>query len=513
MNGIDHAPGTHFYDGKAMTLDSSPARDLRARARQAMLEAGFALDLPPAAAAEAAALDQSQIAAQATQVRDLRALLWSSIDNADSRDLDQVEFAERLPSGEIRLLIGIADVDAFVSAGSAIDRHAAANATSVYTGVVTFPMLPEHLSTNLTSLIAGADRLALVVEFVIGDPAAGSSQSDEPRAPDVYRALVHNHAKLDYVTTGAWLEKSGNAPPELAAIPGLEAQLRLQDQAAEWLRALRRRNGALDLETIEAHLVAADGVVLDLTVQHKSRARYLIESLMIAANSVMAAFLEDRGVPVIERVVRTPTRWPRIVELAATFGEQLPTMPNVRALSDFMERRKQADPAHFPDLSLAVVKLLGAGEYTLVLPGQDDVSHFGLAAQDYTHATAPNRRYADLITQRLLKATLAQLPAPYTNAELAAIAELCNERNSAAKKVERRMRKTASVALMAGKIGATFDAIVTGAADKGTFVRLLAPPVEGRVVRGEQGLDVGDQTRVRLVATDAAKGFIDFERV
>lgn len=496
-----------------MTLDSTPARDLRVIARQAMLEAGFAPDVPPAASAEAAALDQAQIVAQAGKVRDLRGLLWSSIDNADSRDLDQVEFAEQLPTGEIRLLIGIADVDAFVPAGSVIDRHAATNATSVYTGVVTFPMLPERLSTDLTSLIAGADRLAIVVEFVVDAPAADSSHSGEPRASDIYRALVHNHAKLDYATTGAWLEDRGGAPPELAAIPGLEAQLRLQDRAAEWLRALRRRNGALDLETIEASLVAADGVVLDLTVQHKNRARYLIESLMIAANSVIVTFLEDRGVPAIERVVRTPARWPRIVELAAMFGEQLPATPDSRALSDFMERRKQADLAHFPDLSLAVVKLLGAGEYTLVLPGQDDASHFGLAAQDYTHATAPNRRYADLATQRLLKATLAKLPVPYTNAELAASAERCNERDRAAKKVERRMRKTAAVALMAGRIGEIFDAIVTGAADKGTFVRLLAPPVEGRVVRGEQSLDVGDQTRVRLVATDAAKGFIDFERV
>jgi exoribonuclease-2 len=478
-----------------------------------MLEAGFAPDVPPDAAAEAAALDPARVGAQATGLRDLRGLLWSSIDNAESRDLDQVEFAEQLPSGEIRLLVGIADVDAFVPAGSAIDRHAAANATSVYTGVETFPMLPERLSTDLTSLIAGADRLAVVIEFVVGDPAATSSQHDQPHATDIYRALVHNYAKLDYVTVGGWLEGRAAAPPQLAATPELAAQLRLQDQAAEWLHELRRRNGALDLETTEASLVTADGVVLDLTVQHKNRARYLIESLMIAANSVMAAFLEDRSVPVIERVVREPARWPRIVELAATLGEHLPAAPDSRALADFMERRKQADQLHFPDLSLAVVKLLGAGEYTLVLPGQDDASHFGLAAQDYTHATAPNRRYADLVTQRLLKATLAQLPPPYTNEQLAAIAEQCNERDHAAKKVERLMRKTAAVALMAGRVGETFGAIVTGVADKGTFVRLLAPPVEGRVVRGEQGLDVGDQTRVRLVATNYEKGFIDFERV
>jgi VacB/RNase II family 3'-5' exoribonuclease len=495
-----------------MTADSS-SRDLRAIAGQAMLEAGFVLGLPADAAAQVAALGSDPIAAPPPHVRDLRELLWSSIDNSDSRDLDQVEFVERLASGDLRVLVGIADVDALVPAGSAIDRHAAANATSVYTGVVTFPMLPERLSTDLTSLREGADRLAVVVEFAIGDPANRTSQASQPRAGEVYRALVRNHAKLDYETVGPWLEGSAPAPPELAAAPGLEDQLRLQDRATEWLRELRRRNGALDLETIEASVVADDGVVVDLAVRHKNRARYLIESLMIAANSVMAGLLEGRGSPAIERVVRTPTRWPRIVELAATFGEALPSAPDSRALADFMERRKQADPAHFADLSLAVVKLLGAGEYTLVLPGLDDASHFGLAAQDYTHATAPNRRYADLVTQRLVKASLAGAPVPYSNAELEAIAERCNERDRAAKKVERRMRKTAAVALMAGRIGETFDAIVTGAAPKGTFVRLLAPPVEGRVVRGEQGLDVGDQARVRLVATDYEKGFIDFERV
>jgi len=496
-----------------MTLARIPSHDLRAIAHKAMLEAGFAPDLPPDVAAEVAALDAHPIAAAASQARDLRRLLWSSIDNADSRDLDQVEFVERLPSGEIRVLVGIADVDAFVAAGSAIDRHAATNATSVYTGVVTFPMLPERLSTDLTSLHEGADRLAVVVEFVIGEPAAGGGQAGQPRAAEVYRALVHNHARLDYATVGPWLEGSAPAPPELAAVPGLETQLHLQDQATEWLRELRRRNGALDLDTIEASVVAADGVVVDLTVRHKNRARYLIESLMIAANSMMVGLLEQRGSPAIERVIRAPLRWPRIVELAATFGEALPAEPDSRTLADFMERRKQADPAHFPDLSLAVVKLLGAGEYTLVLPGLDDASHFGLAAQDYTHATAPNRRYADLVTQRLIKAALADAPIPYSNAELEAIAQRCNERDRAAKKVERRMRKTAAVALMAGRIGESFDAIVTGAAAKGTFVRLIAPPVEGRVVRGEQGLDVGDQTRVRLIATDYEKGYIDFERV
>jgi exoribonuclease-2 len=488
-----------------MRLNHPPARDLRAIAHDVMLEAGFLPDFPPNVAAEATSLGgDPPVGSDDPSIRDLRLLLWSSVDNSDSRDLDQVEFAESLPSGDIRVLVGIADVDAFVHAGSAIDRHAAGNTTSVYTGVVTYPMLPERLSNDLTSLLEGADRLAMVIEFVVGEDG-------ELRSSEVYRARVHNHARLDYESVGGWLE-GGRIPPKLANTPGLEAQLHLQDDATERLRELRIRNGALDLETIEASLVTADGAVVDLIVKQKNRARYLIESLMIAANSVMTSFLEDRGSLAIERVVETPERWPRIVELAATYGERLPDAPTARALADFLARRKQADPAHFPDLSLAVVKLLGSGKYSVVRPGEDEVSHFGLAVQDYTHATAPNRRYADLVTQRLLKATLAQAPAPYTEPELEAIVERCTERDRAAKKVERRMRKVAATALMGQRLGETFDAIVTGAAAKSTFVRLIAPPVEGRVVRGEQGLDVGDKVRVRLIATDPEQGFIDFER-
>lgn len=478
--------------------------DLRAIARQAMLDAGFEPDLPPAAAAEARALNPWR-PPDSGHVRDLRGLLWSSIDNVESRDLDQVEYAEQLPNGDIRVLVGIADVDALVPAGSAIDRHAAANTTSVYAGVATFPMLPERLSTDLTSLIEGADRPAIVIEFVVAqDGAIGSSE--------VYRAAVRNHAKLDYEAVGAWLE-GGAQPAKVGAIAGLAEQLRLQDQATDRLGELRVRNGALDLETIEANVVTDDGAVVDLTVRHKTRARELIENLMIAANGVMAALLEDSGRAAIQRVVRTPERWPRIVELAASLGGQLPGAPDARALADFLAARRRADPDHFPDLSLSVVKLLGAGEYALVEPGVEHAGHFGLAVQDYTHATAPNRRYADLIIQRLLKALLDRRPAPYTPDELAAIAARCTERDKAAKKVERRMRKYAAVALMRQRVGDVFDAIVTGASPKGTYVRLLAPPVEGRVVRGERGLDVGDHTRVRLVGVDDERGFIDFARV
>jgi exoribonuclease-2 len=477
--------------------------DLRAIARQAMLDEGFAPDLPPDAAAEAQALVEWQFGPDAG--RDLRALLWSSIDNIDSRDLDQIEYAERQPNGDIRLLVGIADVDALAPAGSAIDRHAAENTTSVYAGVATFPMLPARLSTDLTSLAEGEDRPAIVIEFLV-------AENGTLRSSTVYRAAVHNHARLDYESVGAWLE-GGVRPPRVGATPGLAEQLRLQDEAAERLGELRVSRGALDLETIEANVITANGDVVDLTVRHKTRARYLIENLMIAANGVMAELLEQGGRPAIQRIVRAPERWPRLVELAESYGGHLPPEPDARALADFMARRRRADPDGFPDLSLAVVKLLGSGEYAVVGPGVESAGHFGLAVQDYTHATAPNRRYADLLIQRLLKAQLAGQPAPYSAEELAALAARCTERDKAAKKVERRMRKYAAVALMRRRIGQVFEAIVTGASPKGTYVRLLAPPVEGRVVRGEAGMDVGDRERVRLVGVDEDRGFIDFARV
>jgi exoribonuclease-2 len=479
--------------------------DLRAVAYQALLDAGFAPDIPPDVEREVQAIDERRQAALGPSARDLRSLLWSSIDNPESRDLDQAEVAERQPGGEIRVLVAIADVDAFVPAGSATDRHAAENATSVYTGVATFPMLPERLSNDLTSLVEGEDRLTIVIDLLVGED--GSVQEST-----VCRAVIRNHAKLDYEAVGAWLEGAA-APDKIAANAGLEQQLRLQDEATGRLRELRRSKGALDLETIEASTVVVDGAVVDLTVKHKNRARYLIESFMIGANSTMAAFLARRGVPAIQRVVRSPERWPRIVEIAASLGVQLPAEPDSRALAGFLAQQRAADPEHFPDLSLAIVKLLGSGQYDVVEPGVDHPGHFGLAAHDYTHATAPNRRYADLVMQRLLKAALADQSPPYTVAELGAIAARCTERDKAAKKVELRMRKVAAAALLSGRIGEVFDAIVTGVTEKGTFARLLAPPAEGRVVRGEQGLDVGDRARLRLVATDPSRGYIDFERV
>lgn len=475
-------------------------------ARRAMIENGFEPDMPPEVEHELQSLSNKLPPdLDDPKVRDMRSVLWSSIDNHDSRDLDQIEFVERLPGGDIRLMIGIADVDAFVPRGSAIDRHALHTTTSIYTGVHVFPMLPVELSNHTTSLLEDVDRLCIVIELVVD--AEGEVPSNR-----VYRARVRNHAKLVYERVGAWLEGHAPLPPEVSKVAGLEEQLRLQDEVTERLRTLRRRNGALNLQTIEAKTVAVGGRVVDLVASEHNRARDIIESFMVAANTEMAQLLEAEGLPSIRRVVRSPERWPRIAEIARGFGENLPDEPDSRALAAFLTRRKAADPLHFPDLSLSIVKLMGPGEYVLERAGAEGEGHFGLAVHDYTHSTAPNRRYPDLVTQRLLKAVIARRPAPYTEAELRDIAERCTEREDAARKVERLMRKASAAVLLGERIGDTFDAIVTGVSNKGTFVRLIAPPAEGRVVRGEEGMDVGDKVRVKLLATEPERGFIDFAR-
>ena len=472
-------------------------------ARRAMIEQGLAPDFPPAALEELEAIS-APAAGGAPSSRDLRALVWASIDNDDSRDLDQLSVADALPDGACRILVAIADVDALASKGSAIDGHAEQNTTSVYTAARIFPMLPEKLSTGLTSLNEGEDRQALVVEMVV--EAAGST-----RAPEVYRATVRNQAKLAYNSVAAWMDGRGAMPEGVARVGGLDANLRLQDQAAARLRTLRHRLGALELETLEPKALFAGDAISDLVLDPKNRAKELIEDLMVAANGVTARFLEARGLPSLRRVVRSPERWPRIVALAAEHGDALPPEPDARALNEFLARRRQADPGSFPDLSLAVVKLLGRGEY-VVEAGAGTEGHFGLAVKDYAHSTAPNRRYPDLVTQRLLKAALEGRASPYGTAELEALARHCTQQEDAANKVERRVRKSAAALLLSSRIGERFDAIVTGASDKGTWVRLLRPPVEGRVVRGFEGLDVGARTRVELIHTDVAQGFIDFAR-
>jgi VacB/RNase II family 3'-5' exoribonuclease len=477
--------------------------DLKARAHQAMLDAGFHPDFSANISRETQTLREAP--PKNSAVRDLRSLLWSSIDNDSSLDLDQVEYAEKLPDGSTRLLVGIADVDASVPKGSATDEHAAAETTSVYTGVATFPMLPDVLSTDLTSLRDAQDRLAIVIELQVLD-------SGEVKGHDVYPAWLHNRAKLAYNSTGAWLEGRGPIPPAIATVPGMEAQLRLQLETSVRLRNLRRQHGALTFGSLEATPVVQNGEVKDLAVNRHTVAEDIIESFMVGANVAMAQYLRQRGARSLRRVVRTPKRWDGIQLIAEKFGVKLPAAPDPRTLSDFLAQRQAADPAHFPDLSLSIVKLLGPGEYIVETPGAEHEGHFGLAVQDYTHSTAPNRRYADLVTQRLLKATSTNVPGPYSEAELSAIATHCTERENAAKKVERLMRKVAAACLLNQHIGEVFDGVVTGASPKGTYVRLLKKPAEGRVTRGAQGLNVGDTVRVKLISVNIAQGFIDFER-
>ncbi len=469
-----------------------------------MLERGLLPDFSAAVLAETSAIGEAAAAA-GPSVRDLRALPWASIDNDDSRDLDQLSVSEPLTGGAARILVAVADVDASVAAGSAIDGHARTNTTSVYTAAQTFPMLPERLSTDLTSLGEDRDRLAIVADLVVAADGEVTSSA-------VYRAAVVNRAKLTYDGVAAWLTGAAPAPPRVASVPGLAEQLRTQDRVAQAMRSLRHRQGALSLETVEPRAVFEGEALRELRPAEKNRAKELIEDFMIAANGATAAFLERSGFPSLRRVLRSPERWERIVALAAAVGEHLPEQASSAALGEFLARRRQADPERFPDLSLSVVKLLGSGEYALELPGQRSEGHFGLAVKDYTHSTAPNRRYPDLLTQRLLKAALRGDAVPYPEEELAALARHCTVQEDGAAKVERQVRKSAAALLLAPRIGARFDGIVTGASQKGTWVRVARPPVEGKVVRGFEGLDVGDRVRVELVHTDVERGFIDFVR-
>jgi VacB/RNase II family 3'-5' exoribonuclease len=483
---------------------TSMRSDLQRIAHRAMLDRGLAPEFSAAEMAEARGLDPG-IGPLDPKTRDLRGLLWASIDNDDSRDLDQLTVAEAISPAETRILIAIADVDAKVKQGSALDHHARTNTTSVYTDARIFPMLPELLSTDLTSLNEGQERLALVVEMIVD----GEGQVTQG---ELTRAVVVNRAKLAYDAVAAWLEGKSDPPAKLAAVPGLAENLRLQDRVAQALRRRRHAQGALELETLEPRAVFQGDAVSDLRLDQQNRAKQLIEDFMVAANVTAAHFLEKKGFSSVRRVLRSPERWERIVELALTHGTQLPGEPDARALEDFLAARRKADPDHFPDLSLAVVKLLGRGEYALETPGGRATEHFGLAVRDYTHSTAPNRRFPDLLTQRLVKAALADRPPPYPNDELAALAQHCTVAEDAAAKVERQVRKSAAALLLQARIGQTFEAFVTGASIKGTWVRVLSPPVEGRVVRGFEGLDVGDRVTVKLEHTDVERGFIDFSR-
>ena len=487
---------------RRMRPHDADTNELRGIARRVMKERGLLPDFSAEVRAEMNAITHAATQSDPA-IRDLRRLPWASIDNDDSRDLDQLSVAVPLSDGLVNILIAIADVDASVKPGSAIDSHARTNTTSVYTAAEIFPMLPEKLSTDLTSLGENAERLAVVVEMTI-DPNGAMTASG------IERAVVVNHAKLAYDSVAAWLDGVASAPAKIAEVEGLDGQLRLQDRVAQSLRRVRERRGALELATTEARAVYDDGVLTDLRPDERNRAKDLIEDFMIAANGVTAQFLERKGVASLRRVLRSPERWDRIVALAAGLGEHLPPSPDAVALSAFLHARRLADPARFPDVSLSVVKLLGRGEYVVELPGQRAEGHFGLAVSDYTHSTAPNRRFPDLVTQRMLKAALAGGPPPYATDELVALAQHCTEQEDNAAKVERQVRKSAAALLLAPRTGEQFDGIVTGASEKGTWVRIAHPAAEGKVVRGFEGLDVGDRVQVRLVHTDAPRGFIDF---
>jgi VacB/RNase II family 3'-5' exoribonuclease len=469
-------------------------------ARAAMIENGLEADFSKDALSQ---LDAIQSPATDDALPDLTSLLWCSIDNDDSRDLDQLSVGEKLPDGKIKVYVAVADVDARVPQGTPLDLHAQKNTTSIYTGVETFPMLPEKLSTDLTSLSFNEPRIAVVIEMRID----GEGRMDDYK---IYRARVKNKAKLAYNGVGTWLEGHGPLPEAAAKASGMEAQLKLQDEAAQKMRALRHEHGALDLQTLQPRPVTDKGVVVDLALETQNRAGQLIEDFMVAANGATARFLTAQGFPTIRRVVKTPKRWDRMVAVAASLNEKLPAEPDSKALSDFLTCQRQKDPLHFPDLSLTIVKLMGRGEYALDTPGQTPLGHFGLAVRDYNHSTAPNRRYPDLITQRLLKAALSKRPVPYSLGDLSSLASHCTEQENAADKVERQVRKSASAAFLSDRVGEHFDALVTGMSDKGTWIRLLKPPVEGKLVQGAQGLDVGDTLRVKLISVNIERGWIDF---
>jgi exoribonuclease-2 len=439
-------------------------------------------------------------------ILDLTDLLWCSIDNDDSMDLDQLTVCESLPHGALRIQVAIADVDALVRLGSPIDSHARLNTTTVYTSARIFPMLPERLSTDLTSLNPQQNRLALVTDMVF-DADGVLTQST------LYRALVRNQAKLAYDAVSAWIEGAGKLPAAATAVPGMAAQLQRQDAMAQRLRALRHAQGSLEFESSQPRAVFEGSRVVDLQQQVQNRARQLIEEFMIATNGCTARYLSSHGRASLRRVVRSPERWQRIVSVAHDRGHTLPADPDAKALSVFLAAQHRKDPLHFQDLSLIIVKLLGSGEYTVESPNMEPVGHFGLAVRDYTHSTAPNRRYPDLITARLLKAALKNETSPYSKAELEMLAQHCTVQEDAAQKVERQMRKSDAAMVLESRVGQRFEALVTGSTPSGVWVRIFSPPAEGKLVDGQENLNVGDSLRVKLVSTNVERGFIDFVRV
>jgi exoribonuclease-2 len=470
-----------------------------------MIERGLEPDFPADVIAEINGLSSPAINPLKAK-KDLRHLLWCSIDNQESRDLDQLTYAEKLADNNVRILVAIADVDSLVNAYSPADRHAGLNTTTVYTIARIFSMLPERLSTDLTSLAFDADRNAIVIEMEVDDQGV-------IKQSDVYCATVCNHAKLDYDSVAAWLDETGPIPYEIQNVEGLAENLKLQDQVAQKMKELRYEHGALEFETIEARPVFEKDTLLEMKGEVKNRAKSLIEDFMIASNGVTARYLDEKKSPSLRRVVRTPKRWDRIVQLASEHGFSLPENADSKSLSNCLKFVRQNDPEHFTDLSISILKLLGAGEYVVETPDSVSQGHFGLAVKDYAHSTAPNRRYPDLVTQRLLKSAMNGEKSSYSLEQLEQIARHCTLKEDDARKVERQVEKSANAMLLESKIGEEFEAIVSGASPKGTWIRLFHPHVEGKLVRGSKGLEVGHKLNVRLTEVNVEAGFIDFEQV
>ena len=479
--------------------------DLARIAAKAMVDRGLAAEFSSNAIDQLASLEKLSKEV-ASDIRDLRQLLWCSIDNEESRDLDQLTVCEILQNGAIKVLVAIADVDTLVKKASPIDDHAQKNTTSVYTAARIFPMLPELLSTDLTSLNAHADRLSMVTELTFDSETKLTSST-------IYRAKVRNQTKLAYDDVADWLAGKGDIPAGIRAVAGMDAQIRTQDAVSQNLRKRRFENGALDFRSIQSRTVFSGERVVDVEQQQPNRARQLIEELMLATNGVTARFLASKGYSALCRVVRSPERWLKIVEVAKDLGDELPIEPDSKALETFLRKRREADPIRFPDLSLVVVKLMGAGEYALQLAGAAPVGHFGLAVREYSHSTAPNRRFADLITQRMLKAAIVGAPAPYSDAELDALATHCNDQGSDANKVERQVRKSEAALVLQTRIGDVFDGIVTSASSKGVWVRIFHPPVDGRLSGPGAAPHIGKKVKARLTLADVERGFIDFEEL
>ena len=440
------------------------------------------------------------------KIQDLTHLLWCSLDNDDSRDLDQLTTCTEISNGSYKIFIAIADVDVLIKKNTPIDEHAQLNTASVYTSARIFPMLPEKLSTNLTSLNFNEPRLALVTEIVIGS-------TGDVQGSTIYRAKVLNKAKLAYDAVSDWIIGNSPVPLAISSVPGMDLQITNQDQIAQKLRAKRHEAGSLQLEIFQPKAIFEGERIIGIAEQEHNRGRQLIEEFMIATNESTAHFLQKKGIPSLRRIVRSPDRWLRIVELAKQYGEALPNDPDSKALSEFLAKRHLADPLRFPDLSLIVVKLMGPGEYVLERPGADPIGHFGLAVQDYMHSTAPNRRYPDLITLRMLKHAIANQPSPYDNQELYSLAVHCTTQEDAIRKVERRVRKSEAALFLEPYIGKDFDGVITGITPNYGWVRIFNPPAEGMLLKLPRDAAIGNKLRVKLVSTDVELGHINFMKL